>query len=99
MKKFDIVVCYDLNTTEEGGKRRLRKVAKVCEAHGQRVQWSVFECSLTPVNYEMMLKKLRNIMDPKLDSLRIYVLQGSRTSNVYVHGRDTWIDFDGSLVI
>ena len=39
-----VVVSYDVNTQSEGGQRRLRKVAKLCESRGQRVQFSVFEC-------------------------------------------------------
>ena len=39
-----VLITYDVNTTIEGGKRRLRKVAKQCQNYGQRVQNSVFEC-------------------------------------------------------
>ena len=41
-----VVVCYDVNTETRAGRRRLRRVAKVCESSGQRVQYSVFECQL-----------------------------------------------------
>ena len=41
-----VLITYDVNTTDAAGKRRLRNVAKLCVAHGQRVQNSVFECSL-----------------------------------------------------
>ena len=44
-----VVVSYDVNTQSEGGQRRLRKVAKLCESRGQRVQFSVFECLVDPV--------------------------------------------------
>ena len=39
-----VVVAYDVSTDCEEGKRRLRRVAKLCENFGQRVQNSVFEC-------------------------------------------------------
>ncbi len=39
-----VVVAYDVNTENEEGRRRLRRVARVCEDQGQRVQKSVFEC-------------------------------------------------------
>lgn len=39
-----VVVCYDVNTETKAGRRRLRRVARVCEGTGQRVQKSVFEC-------------------------------------------------------
>ena len=38
-----IVVAYDVNTETPEGRRRLRRVAKVCVNYGQRVQNSVFE--------------------------------------------------------
>ena len=39
-----VIVAYDVNTESEKGRKRLRRVARVCENHGQRVQNSVFEC-------------------------------------------------------
>lgn len=43
-----VLVTYDVNTEQEAGKKRLRRVAKVCVNYGQRVQNSVFECDLDP---------------------------------------------------
>lgn len=37
-----VLVTYDVNTETAAGRRRLRKVAKVCVDYGQRVQNSVF---------------------------------------------------------
>ena len=42
-----VIVCYDVSTETREGRRRLRRVAKVCEGTGQRVQKSVFECQVT----------------------------------------------------
>lgn len=98
-KRFDILVCYDVNTTHENGKKRLRKVAKACEAYGQRVQYSVFECNLTPINYEKLLARIYKDMDSEHDSLRVYHLLGSRESCVHVYGRDSWVDFEAPIVL
>ena len=38
-----LVVTYDVDTSDSAGQKRLRKVAKICERHGMRVQNSVFE--------------------------------------------------------
>ncbi len=43
-----VVVSYDVSTSEPEGQARLRRVAKVCKNYGQRVQFSVFECSVDP---------------------------------------------------
>ncbi len=47
MKRKDILVAYDINTETADGRRRLRRMAQACEDFGQRVQYSVFECSVT----------------------------------------------------
>ena len=46
-----VLITYDVNVTTEKGKSRLRKVAKQCVNHGQRVQNSVFECLLDPAQF------------------------------------------------
>ncbi len=43
-----LVVAYDVDTTNIGGDKRLRKVAKLIERYGSRVQNSVFEVILDP---------------------------------------------------
>ena len=54
-----VVVSYDVNTQSEGGQRRLRKVAKLCESRGQRVQFSVFECLVDPVEWKELKTSAR----------------------------------------
>ena len=46
-----VLVTYDVNTESKEGRRRLRKVAKMCVNFGQRVQTSVFECILDAAQY------------------------------------------------
>lgn len=69
-----ILVTYDVNTSTAEGRRRLRQVAKMCVAHGQRVQNSVFECSLDAAQYKLFRAQLIHIIDPDTDSLRFYTL-------------------------
>ena len=47
------LVSYDVSTTDNKGKTRLRKVSKECQNYGQRVQNSVFEID---VDYGTFLK-------------------------------------------
>ena len=54
-----ILVTYDVNTTDAGGRRRLRRVAKVCMNHGQRVQNSVFECVVDAAQSRALEAKLQ----------------------------------------
>jgi len=96
---MDILVCYDVNTETAEGRRRLRRVAKACEGSGQRVQFSVFECSLSESNLQRLRGKLLDIIDKEQDSLRIYRLVGDRAQSVEAHGRDRYVDFSGPLVL
>jgi CRISPR-associated protein Cas2 len=63
-----VLVTYDVNTESEGGKNRLRKVAKKCENYGQRVQNSVFECLVDPAQFAELKHSLCDIMDEELKS-------------------------------
>lgn len=69
-----ILVTYDVNTETSEGRRRLRKVAKKCVSHGQRVQNSVFECLLDSAQFVSFKHELSEMIDPKVDSLRFYRL-------------------------
>lgn len=99
MARIDIVVTYDVNTEDAGGRRRLRKVAKICEAYGQRVQKSVFECSVTAPQLERLRLRLTKVIDKGADSLRIYRLIGGREGCVETYGRDTYEDFQSPQII
>lgn len=99
MKKLNWLVCYDVNTASEGGKRRLRRVAKACEAYGQRVQWSVFEITATEPVFHTMMSKVTKAMDETQDSVRVYLLSGERDRILQVFGRDHYVDFDSPLII
>lgn len=93
------LVTYDVNTLTKEGRRRLRHVAKICEGYGQRVQYSVFECSVTDIELERMKQRLVKIIEPDEDSLRFYRLSGPREEVVDAYGRDGYIDFHAPLVV
>ena len=67
-----VLITYDVNTKSASGIKRLRKVAKQCVNYGQRVQNSVFECSLTPAQLVNLKNKLLEIIDQDHDSVRFY---------------------------
>lgn len=69
-----VLITYDVNTTDAAGKRRLRNVAKLCVAHGQRVQNSVYECSLDAAQLCALKAELTRQIDSQKDSLRFYRL-------------------------
>ena len=96
---MNILVAYDVNTQSKEGARRLRKVAKICEGFGQRVQDSVFECSIGLTDMERFRIRLLKVIVTQEDSLRIYKLPSNREEVVEVHGRDLYIDLSDPLII
>ena len=98
-KRYDLLITYDVDTTTKAGRRRLRRVAKVCEGFGQRVQLSVFECRVNEAQMETLQDRLTCEMDPDEDSLRIYVLHGGRDGALFTYGRDDYLDFDEPLIM
>ena len=96
---MQVLVAYDVATEHAAGRRRLRKVAQSCKNFGQRVQKSVFECSLNEMQYETLLHELREIMDEREDNLRVYRLREPKERFLLVYGRDAYIDFDGPLIL
>lgn len=94
-----VLITYDVNVTTDAGKRRLRRVAKQCVNHGQRVQNSVFECLLDPTQFAELKHRLEEIIDAETDSLRYYFL-GSNWKNRIEHvGAKTAYDPEGILMI
>lgn len=69
-----ILISYDVSTTDNAGKTRLRKVAKECQNHAQRVQNSVFEADLDYSTFLKLKEKLVDLIDEETDSLRFYYL-------------------------
>jgi CRISPR-associated protein Cas2 len=94
-----VLVCYDVNTETKEGRRRLRRVAKVCEGTGQRVQKSVFECQVDQAQFETLERRLLDEIDPALDCLRLYRIPETRGFAVREHGSFKAVDFDGPLVL
>lgn len=94
-----VLVCYDVNTETKAGRRRLRRVAKVCESTGQRVQKSVFECQLDLARFEALERELLAEIDAQQDCLRLYRIPETRGFEVLEHGAFNAVDFDGPLVL
>ena len=96
---MDILVSYDVNTETREGRRRLRHVATLCQAFGQRVQFSVFECRVNDMQYEMFRARLLKVIEPEQDSIRLYRLRQPREQSVESYGIDRYVDFDDPLIV
>ena len=94
-----IIVTYDVSTETPAGRKRLRRVAKACEAMGQRVQKSVFECQVDLMQMEELERRLLAEIDLEQDCLRLYRLPDTRGCEVREHGNFRATDFDSPLVV
>jgi CRISPR-associated protein Cas2 len=94
-----VLVCYDVETITPHGRRRLRKVAKTCESHGQRVQKSLFECKMEKSKYLEFENKLLKIIDVKTDSLRIYLLDVNYVQKIKNYGISEQINYEEPLIL
>jgi len=95
---MELLVAYDVATDTKEGRRRLRRVATICVAYGQRVQKSVFECVLTEKQVERFTYNLLREIEPSEDSLRVYRLREPRAQYTQVFGIDPPAGFDGPLI-
>ncbi len=96
---MNVLISYDVSTETAAGRKRLRKVAQVCQDFGQRVQKSVFECSVNEAQYEEVVRRLLEIIEKTEDSLRVYRLVEPKERYVQVYGLDGSVDFDEPLVL
>ena len=94
-----VLVTYDVNTEDNAGRKRLRRVAKICTNYGQRVQNSVFECNVDAGQYKLLKASLMEEMDSIKDSIRFYDL-GDRYHNHIEHvGVKESFDMEGVLIL
>jgi CRISPR-associated protein Cas2 len=96
---MELLVTYDVDTTTREGERRLRNVAKICEGMGHRVQKSVFEVICNPAQRLQLEAALLNIIEPDLDSIRIYHLGRGTFSAARHLGSSRTAPHHGPLII
>ncbi len=94
-----VLITYDVNTEDGKGRSRLRKVAKQCVNHGQRVQNSVFECIVDAAEFRMLKAKLLDLIDPDKDSLRFYRLGNEYKDKIEHYGAKRTFDQEGVLIL
>lgn len=93
-----VLVSYDVATSQEGGEKRLRRVARACQNYGQRVQYSVFEIEVDPATWALLRQQLLDEIDESVDSLRFYFLGANWQRRVEHIGAKPATDLNGPLV-
>lgn len=94
-----VLVSYDVSFEKPDGKRRLRRIAKICESHGQRVQYSVFECVVDPAQWAVLRHRLLEAYDEERDSLRFYFLGKNWQRRIEQHGANGSYDPETDVLI
>ncbi len=94
-----IVISYDVATSTKPGQKRLRRIARICESYGQRVQNSVFECQIPSALFVSVREKLVKEMNMEEDSLRFYFLGKEAGARVVHLGAKKTFDIDGTLLL
>nr|WP_295971246.1 CRISPR-associated endonuclease Cas2 [uncultured Bacillus sp.] len=94
-----VLITYDVSTVGSAGQKRLRKVSKVCQNYGQRVQNSVFECIVDSTQYVTLKFELSKIINENEDSLRFYKLGNNYKTKVEHIGVKESLDLEGPLII
>lgn len=94
-----LVVSYDVDTADAAGAKRLRKVAKVCEKYGCRVQNSVFEVLVNPAQLVVLKAELSEVIDKGKDSVRFYRLGSNWRPRIETMGRELVYEQDGVILL
>lgn len=94
-----VLISYDVSTSDTAGRTRLRKVAKECQNHGQRVQNSVFEADLDYATFLKMKDRLLRLIDQEQDSLRFYYLGNNWERRVEHVGSKKTYNPEGVIII
>ncbi len=94
-----VLISYDVSTASPAGKARLRKVAKECQNHAQRVQNSVFEADLDYSAFLRLKDRLLKLIDQEHDSLRFYYLGNNWEKRVEHVGAKKTYNPEGVIII
>lgn len=66
-KRIFCVVVYDINND-----KRRNKIAKTLESCGVRINFSVFECMVTPLQLQKLKERISKYADPETDTIVYY---------------------------
>lgn len=94
-----ILITYDVNTCSPEGEKRLRKIAKICQDFGHRVQNSVFECDISESQIVILKSMLEVVIDKHNDTIRFYYLGNNYLRRVDHLGKQTGINLTSELII
>ena len=94
-----VVITYDVNTMDVAGEKRLRRVTKLCERYGVRVQNSVFEVLVDAAQLTTLKHELSKEINKNLDSIRFYRLGNSYQNKIDSMGKKLKVETGEPLLL
>lgn len=96
---MDYLVTYDISTVTKDGERRLRRIAKIVEGFGVRVQFSVFELRCGKVDLARLITRIQTVIEESADSVRVYQLGSDGLTRVLELGRNKTLSLDEPWIL
>ena len=95
MARRRYLIAYDI-----ADPKRLRRVIKVMEGAGQRLQYSVFLCDLSGVELAEWDEAMRSVVELAEDSIvRIDLGPSNKPAQVWTMGTPRTLPFSGPLIV
>lgn len=94
-----VLVTYDISLEDENGASRLRRVAKLCQNYGVRVQNSVFECRIDAARYAHLKHLIEKEINKEKDSVRFYSLGNHFCGKIEHLGKVNGVTLDDPLIL
>lgn len=94
-----VLISYDVSTNSEGGRSRLRKVARECQNHAQRVQNSVFEADIDYSAFLKLKNRLLKLINENEDSIRFYYLGNQWQRKIEHFGAKQTYNPEGVIIV
>ncbi len=90
------LICYDVVNN-----RRRDRVSRLLEGYGLRIQKSVFECVLTPDQYDLLKQRLqtKRYLNPDEDQIRFYPMSPRHRKIILILGMQPERQVDDSVFI
>lgn len=88
------MVCYDI-----GDDGRRREIQKVLEGYGSRVQYSVFDCEMSDLQYRRLREEILCRLNEAEDSVRFYPLCSACSRKIDAAGTGCMDEDDGFFMV
>ncbi len=75
------MVCYDIS---DDGRRR--EVQRTLKGYGKRVQYSVFDCNISDLQYRRLRDEILSRIDKDSDSVRFYPICNACAGKIEYRG-------------